>query len=241
MVSSDDVTHSENYVTELIEFYPDNLIISKSPAYEGLFSVIRDKNTQTPSFVHHADRLMRILVEDALAALSSRPPAASVETPCGPTAQNFRRPVDPGIVTAVSIIRAGDSLLEVVRGILPGLASVGKILIQRDENSSQKNAVVYYDKLPPTISKNDVILCDPMLATGGSSLAALDILVKKGGVDPGRIVFCNVLTCPEGVHAVLKAYPAVTIVTAQIDPYLNEQKFIVPGLGDFGCRYFGTA
>jgi uracil phosphoribosyltransferase len=98
----------------------------------------------------------------------------------------------------------------------------------------------YYTKLPPNIRNHHVLLCDPMLATGGSALAALGVLCDQHHVPPSRIIFVNLISCPEGVRAVSEAYPDVTIVTAMIDSALNDAKYIVPGLGDFGDRFYGT-
>lgn len=85
-----------------------------------------------------------------------------------------------------------------------------------------------------------MLLCDPMLATGGSAVAALDVLCHQHGVPPCRICFVNLISCPEGLQAISDAYPDVTIVTAMIDSGLNDDKYIVPGLGDFGDRFYGT-
>jgi uracil phosphoribosyltransferase len=146
---------------------------------------------------------------------------------------------NPDMVCAVSIVRAGDSLLESVRDIAPGIR-VGKLWIQRDESVASKEAVHSCTKLPKNIHKMDVILCDPMLATGGSSITALDILVVEYGVDPTRIVFANVICCPEGLEALAKKYPTIKIVTCWIDSGMNNEKFIMPGLGDYGDRFFNT-
>ena len=138
---------------------------------------------------------------------------------------------NPDMVCAVSIVRAGDSLLESVRDIAPGVR-VGKLWIQRNESSAVKEAVHSCTKLPKNIQDMDVILCDPMLATGGSSITALEILVDEYGVDPTRIVFANVICCPEGLEALAKKYPTIKIVTCWVDPEMNNEKFIMPGLGE---------
>lgn len=140
---------------------------------------------------------------------------------------------------AVSIIRSGDALVESVRECLPGI-TVGKILIQRNEESKDKEANYFYSKVPPNINKMDVILCDPMLATGGSAKAAIEVLVKDYGVATSRILFANMISCPEGLKALEDSYPQVKIVTACVDDCLNDNKYIVPGLGDYGDRFFNT-
>eukprot|EP00947_MAST-08B_sp_MAST-8B-sp1_P000181 g181.t1 len=139
---------------------------------------------------------------------------------------------------AVSVVRSGDILLEAVRQIVPGIA-VGKILVQRDESDPEKRPKLFYSKFPPNLPERDIILVDPMLATGGSAKLAIKILLEAGAVE-SKIIFLNVVSCPEGVAAIRAAYPAVRLMTSSIDSHLNADKFIVPGLGDFGDRYYGT-
>lgn len=179
---------------------------------------------------------MRILAEDALAEMPTTP--VSIQTPCGPF--HGIRHLPPTQICAVSIVRSGDCLLEIVRDIEPGVR-VGKILIQRDETHPDKIAKLFYSKLPPTIALQHVLLCDPMLATGGSALKAISVLCDDYHVDPAKIVFANMICAPEGLKVMAKAYPQVRIVTAQIDESLNDEKYIVPGLGDYGDRFFNTA
>lgn len=178
---------------------------------------------------------MRLLAEDALAEFNTD--TIDIQTPCGP----FRGTamMDPTNICAVSIIRSGDALLEIVRDCEPAL-KVGKILIQRDESTPNKTPKLFYSKMPPGVEQNHILLCDPMLATGGSAIMALDVLVKQYKVDPSRIVFANMICAPEGLNAVAKAYPQIKIVTACIDEALNDEKYIVPGLGDYGDRFFNT-
>jgi uracil phosphoribosyltransferase len=199
---------------------------------------------------------MRLLVEDALAEFPHD--TMQIETPCGPCSGMERRILSvisdynnndtPSSgagstscnLCAVSIVRSGDALVDVVRDVEPS-CKVGKILIQRDEESVDKNAKLLYYKLPTDINSCYVLLCDPMLATGGSAVAALDVLCKtKYHVDPTKIVFANVISCPEGLRVLAQKYPDVTIVTIKVDSHLNDDKYIVPGLGDFGDRFYNT-
>ena len=176
---------------------------------------------------------MRILAEDAIAEFPSEP--MNIQTPCG-LYQGIRT-LDPARICAVSVVRSGDALLEVVRELEPAVA-VGKILIQRDESKADKPAMLYYSKLPQTL--DSVLLCDPMLATGGSAIKAIEVLVDDYYVDPARIIFANMICAPEGLRALAMKYPMVKIVTAVVDEYLNGDKYIVPGLGDYGDRFFNT-
>lgn len=174
------------------------------------------------------------MAEEGLARLSET--ETIIETPCG----KWKGPQPPNNanICAVSIVRSGDILLEAVRAITPGLA-VGKILMQRDEESKEKNAVHYYTKLPRQIASMKVILCDPMLATGGSACGALKILIEHGCKEE-NILFLNTVSAPEGLRVLEKKYPKVKVLAAAVDSHLNEDKYIVPGLGDFGDRYYRT-
>ena len=139
---------------------------------------------------------MTILAEETLAHLPLATSKVSVQTPC---ASFEGEEVDVDKICCVSIVRAGDSLLGRFRAVMPGV-SVGKILIQRDESTKEKEAKLFYSKLPPGIEKKQVVLCDPMLATGGSAKKAIESLVDVG-VPPSSIVFSNVVSCPEGLMA----------------------------------------
>merc|ERR1719230_1422080 len=139
-------------------------------------------------------------------------------------------------ICGVDIVRSGGILLEAVRKVAPD-SKTAKILIQRDEETALPK--LFYSKLPPNVAELSVILCDPMLATGGSALTAIDVL-KEAGVKEESILFINVVSCPEGLKALAEKAPGVRILTAGVDAGLNEKFFIVPGLGDFGDRYYGT-
>ena len=197
---------------------------------------MQDVNTSSEDFVRYSQRVMRLVAEDTLAEVPSEP--VTVTTPCG-TFDGIQPIPAATSICAVSIVRSGDCLLEAVRQVEPASA-VGKILIQRDETTVDKVPRLFYCKLPTTISDMYVILCDPMLATGGSAKMALDVLVQQHQVDPRRILFANVISAPEGLRVLAHAYPQVRIVTAWVDQGLNADKFIVPGLGDYGDRYFNT-
>jgi len=117
--------------------------------------------------------------------------------------------------------------------------AVGKILIQRDESADDKRPVLYYKKLPKDINERFIILVDPMLATAGSAKMAIKVL-GESGVKPERIMFLNLICAPEGLAALTAEYPDVRVITAAVDQKLNSQMFIVPGLGDYGDRYYQT-
>ncbi len=153
-----------------------------------------------------------------------------VDTPLG-SANGRRIGVD---VVVVPVLRAGLGMLDAVLELVPD-ARVGHIGLQRDELTAV--ASQYYSKLPSRLDRSYVVIIDPMLATGGSAVAALDLLVSAGA-RAVRIV-C-IVAAPEGVALVERRHPAVEIYTPVVDRSLNDQKYIVPGLGDFGDRLYGT-
>lgn len=208
-----------------------NAEVLSSPAVTMLLSVVRDKATSQKEYVTYADRLMNILAEEALARLAT---FRTVVTPCGECSGLM--PPAGHEICCVDIVRSGGILLEAVRKLAPD-SKTAKILIQRDEQTALPK--LFYSKLPPSVDKLSVLLCDPMLATGGSALTAIQVL-KEAGVKEESILFLNVVSCPEGLRALAEKASRVRILTAALDEKLNDSKYIVPGLGDFGDRYYGT-
>ncbi|XP_028051218.1 uridine kinase-like protein 1, chloroplastic isoform X5 [Camellia sinensis] len=135
----------------------------------------------------------------------------------------------------VSIIRSGESMENALRACCQGI-KIGKILIHRHGDDGKQ---LIYEKLPKDISERHVLLLDPVLATGNSANQAIDLLVQKG-VPESRIIFLNLISAPEGIHSVCKRFPFLKIVTSEIDAALNEEFRVIPGMGEFGDRYFGT-
>jgi uracil phosphoribosyltransferase len=156
--------------------------------------------------------------------------AMSVQTPLGPAPG---RRLEGGVVV-VPVLRAGLGMLDAVLELIPS-ARVGHIGLQRDEMTAV--ASQYYSKLPADLGGSYVLMIDPMLATGGSAVAALDLLRRAGG---RRIRMICIVAAPEGVALVEQRHPDTQIYTPAIDQGLNPHKFIVPGLGDFGDRLYGT-
>ena len=213
----------------------DNTTVLRSRAVQALFTVVRDESASNEAYVEYADRLCTILAEEGLARVNGTRPVY-VKTPCG-TYSGLQVPRYDGMCV-VSVVRSGDILTEAVRKVAKGIA-VGKVLCQRNESDPEKRPQLFYSKLPKDISSRQVILADPMLATGGSACMAIKVLLDAG-VREENILFVNVVSCPEGIQRLARDYPKVRIVTAAIDEKLNSDKFIVPGLGDFGDRYYRT-
>ncbi len=189
---------------------------------------LRDKNTTPDRFRRAATRISVLLAAEAMREVPST--AISVDTPLGPAA-GVRTSEH---VVVVPVLRAGLGMLDAVLELVPR-ARVGHIGLQRDEMTAVASR--YYAKLPPDLGKSFLLMIDPMLATGGSAVAALDLL-RAAGASHVRIV-C-IVAAPEGLSVVQRHHPDVTIYTPVIDRGLNEHKFIVPGLGDFGDRLYGT-
>lgn len=123
--------------------------------------------------------------------------------------------------------------------MIPGI-EIGKVLIQRDEESKEKKPIFYYSKLPDNIaSKKRVLLLDPMCGTGGTATMCIQKLIDEG-VKEEAIIFINLVTCDRGISKVLDDYPKVRMITAAVDPVMNEHCYITPGIGDFGDRFFGS-
>lgn len=206
-------------------------LIPQTNHLRALHTVIRDRGARREDFVFYSGRIIRLLIEAGLELLPFE--KREVQTPVGRRYDGLRFTRQ---VCGVSVVRAGESMEAVLRDVCRGIR-VGKILIQRDRRT--KLPRLYYSSLPADISDGHVLLLDPMLATGGTALTAIQVLLD-GGVAEERIVFINLITAPEGVTAVCKRHPGMRIVTSSIEERLNENAYMLPGIGDFGDRYFGT-
>jgi uracil phosphoribosyltransferase len=189
---------------------------------------LRDVRTEPPAFRRAANRISVLLAAEALRDVPSE--TTEVMTPLGPAVGKAVR----GDVVVVPVLRAGLGMLDAVLELLP-TARVGHIGLQRDEATAI--ASKYYSKLPPDLAGSYVLMIDPMLATGGSAVAAID-LIKSTGAHAIRMI-C-IVAAPEGVALVAAHHPDVDVYTPVVDRALNEHKYIVPGLGDFGDRLYGT-
>lgn len=206
-----------------------NLTIVDHPLVQHKLTIMRDRDTPTAVFRQLLREISQLLAYEVTRDLkmTTRP----IETPMGP----MQAPTLAGRKLAlVSILRAGNGLLDGMLELIPS-ARVGFVGLYRDEATLQP--VQYYCKLPQELGDRMVIVVDPMLATGNSSAAAVDLVKAAGATD---IRFLCLLAAPEGVKHMAEAHPDVPVVTAALDERLNEQGYIVPGLGDAGDRMFGT-
>ena len=207
----------------------DHLTIVKHPLVQHKLSLMRERDTPTAVFRQLLREISLLLAYEVTRELpmTSKP----IDTPLC----EMDAPVISGRKLAlVSILRAGNGLLDGMLELIPS-ARVGFVGLYRDEKTLQP--VQYYFKVPDQLEKRLVIAVDPMLATGNSSVAAIDLLKKAGATN---IRFLCLLAAPEGVARMKEAHPDVPIVTAALDEKLNDKGYIVPGLGDAGDRMFGT-
>jgi uracil phosphoribosyltransferase len=199
------------------------------PLVQHKLGLLRDVNTDTEMFRRLVNELTLLLTYEATKDMEVE--EIEVETPLERTAAQRI----PGKKVAVCpILRAGIGMLDGVLSLIP-VARVGFIGLYRDEETLQP--VEYYVKLPGDIADREVLLLDPMLATGNSTAAAVDTLKRAG---PKQITLIALIAAPEGVAHIQRDHPDVRIVVASVDSRLNEKGFIVPGLGDAGDRLYGT-
>lgn len=191
-------------------------------------SMLRDEKTTVKEFRELVNEIALLMGYEATRDLEmiNRP----VKTPITETTGKFISKQ----VALVPVLRAGLGMVDALMSLIPA-AKVGHIGLYRDHETH--NPVEYYCKLPPDISERQTIVLDPMLATGGSSAAAIDFIKKRGG---RKIKLMCIIAAPEGVEAVMNAHPDIELFCGVIDERLNENCYIVPGLGDAGDRLFGT-
>ncbi|MFE4594466.1 uracil phosphoribosyltransferase [Streptomyces laurentii] len=206
-------------------------LLPQTDQLRAIHTIIRDRDCAREDFVFYARRVMRLLLEHGLDLLPFT--KKQVTTPVGVTYDGLEFATK---ICAVPVIRAGEALEGELRDIHPGIR-IGKILIQRDKQTKLPH--LYYSHLPEDIADRHVLLLEPMLATAGSALAAIDVL-KDAGVSEDRIIMVNFIASPEGIARVGAERPHVKIVTSAVEERLNEHAFMIPGIGDFGDRYFGT-
>jgi len=199
------------------------------PCVQHKLAIIRDVDTGHKKFRELATEITEFVCYEALKNIKTK--EVTVQTP---VAEATCHMLDTDLVV-VPILRAGVGMMEGILELVP-TARVGFVGLYRDEKT--KLPVTYYERFPPQIKGGTCIIIDPMIATGGSTAAAIDKLKENGA---RNIVVVCIVTCPEGIALVEAEHPDVPIYAAAIDDKLNEKKYIVPGLGDAGDRLFGTS
>ena len=203
--------------------------ITNHPLIQHKLSILRDKNTSSKDFRSLVSEIATLECYEATRDLPVQ--EVEIETPiCKCIAHNL----EGKKLAFVPILRAGLGMVDGVLSLVPS-ARVGHIGLYRDPETLKP--VEYYCKLPVDIAERDVIVLDPMLATGGSAIDAISLIKER---NPKSIKFMGIIAAPEGLAALQKAHPDVEVYAGVIDEGLNEDKFIVPGVGDAGDRIFGT-
>ena len=209
--------------------YAKNVTIFDHPLIQHKVSILRSKETSTSQFRSLIQEITMLMCFESMRDLPLE--EVEVETPIAKTKTNMLSGIKLAIVP---ILRAGLGMVEGVLNLVPS-ARVGHIGLYRDEETLEPHE--YYCKLPKNIDKRLIIVTDPMLATGGSACDAIKLIKERGGQ---KIKFMCIIAAPQGIEKLAKAHPDVEIYCAHVDERLNENGYIVPGLGDAGDRIFGT-
>ena len=201
----------------------------KHPLVEHKLAILRDKKTGTKEFREIVSELATILCYEAMK--DAKLEEVEIETPI----QKMKtRKINEDNYAFVPILRAGTGMLDGIIQVVPN-AKIGHVGMYRDEETFKQN--VYFFKVPKDLAQREVLILDPMLATGGSGIDAIELLKEKG---VKKIKFLCIIAAPEGIKAMQEKHPDVQIYCAAIDEKLNEHAYIIPGLGDAGDRIFGT-
>ncbi len=205
--------------------------VIEHPLIEHKLTILRDKNTGTKDFRDLVNEIARLLAYEVSRDL----PLEDIEIET-PLVKSTQKAIAGKKVVIAPILRAGLGMVDGILDLIPA-ARVGHVGLYRDEETMQP--VEYFVKMPNNLEDRHMYLVDPMLATGGSAIAAIDSVIERGA-KPENIKFICLVAAPEGVKALHEAHPDVEIFTAGLDEKLDENAYIVPGLGDAGDRLFGT-
>jgi uracil phosphoribosyltransferase len=206
-----------------------NVFVFDHPLIQHKLAILRDKDTSTKDFRELVKEISMLMTFEATRNLPLKD--VEIETPICKATMRMLKGED---IAIVPILRAGLGMVEGMQALVPN-AKVGHIGLYRDPDTHMP--VEYYCKLPADIGERQVFVVDPMLATGGSAVAAIDFIKERGGK---KVIFLCLIAAPEGIEVMQKAHPDVDIFIAAKDSHLNEHAYIVPGLGDAGDRLFGT-
>ncbi len=205
------------------------VILQDKATVAHLFSIIRERETAYPEFSARIAALGTMVIAEALEHAPFK--EFTIHTPLEPT--GVRRIIESDIV-GIPILRAGLGMVKPFQRLLPN-ASVYHIGLRRDEETLEPD--YYYDSLPDDFQGRTIFLLDPMLATGGSAVAAARLVAKR---NPAKMVFCGIIGAPEGVRRLESAFPDMPVYLGALDDHLDNTGYIRPGLGDAGDRMFGT-
>ena len=217
---------------DLRRIYTNLEVIPSNFQIRGMHTIIRDATTDSVDFIFYADRLLRLVVEAGLGHLPFKEKTVVTPTDNLYVGVEFAKKL-----CGVSIVRSGESMENALRACCKGI-KIGKILVHRTGDrlvNGEKELI--YEKLPVDIADRFVLLMDPILGTGASAARAVQVLLEKG-VSEGKILFLTLVAAPEGIHCLCRRFPALKVITSEIDERIDHNFRVVPGVGEFGDRYF---
>ncbi|XP_015795956.1 uridine-cytidine kinase-like 1 isoform X2 [Tetranychus urticae] len=207
-------------------------VLSMTPQIKGIHTFIRNRETSRDEFIFYSKRLMRLLIEFSLSQLPFND--VTVETPQG--VGYYGKRADGKKICGVSILRAGETMEQALKDVVKD-ARLGKICIQTNNVTNEPE--LYYLRLPKDIKDYRIMVMDATVATGAAAMMAIRVLLDHD-VPEENIMLCSLLMAESGVHSIAYAFPKVVIITTEVDAEVNESFYIVPGIGNFGDRFFGT-
>ena len=234
---------------DLRRIYRNLVVLPPQFQIRGMHTIIRDRRVNRSDFVFYSDRIIRLVVEHGLGHLPF-----SEQVVLTPTGDQYKGVTFCSKLCGVSIIRSGEAMENALRACCKGI-KIGKLLIERRDKDGMiarqasasgdlsspvmYNSRIHYEKLPHDIADRYVLLLDPILATGVSAQSAIDLLLERG-VQEEKILFLTVIASTQGVHHLCTRYPRMKIITSEVDAGLSDDNKVLPGVGEFGDRYFGT-
>ncbi|XP_053203944.1 uridine-cytidine kinase-like 1 [Panonychus citri] len=212
---------------------PETLkVLPSTSQVRGIHTIIRNQDTSRDEFIFYSKRLMRLLIEFAMCQLPFKD--VTIETPQG--VEYYGKRADGKKICGVSILRAGETMEQALKDVVKD-ARLGKICIQT--NTVTNTPELYYLRLPKDIKDYRIMIMDATVATGAAAMMAIRVLLDHD-VPEENIILCSLLMAESGVHSIAYAFPKVVILTTEVDPEVNDSYYIVPGIGNYGDRYFGT-
>lgn len=234
---------------DLRRIYRNLVVLPPQFQIRGMHTIIRDRRVNRSDFVFYSDRIIRLVVEHGLGHLPF-----SEQVVLTPTGDQYKGVTFCSKLCGVSIIRSGEAMENALRACCKGI-KIGKLLIERRDKDGMiarqasasgdlsspvmYNSRIHYEKLPHDIADRYVLLLDPILATGVSAQSAIDLLLERG-VQEEKILFLTVIASTQGVHHLCTRYPRMKVITSEVDAGLSDDNKVLPGVGEFGDRYFGT-
>ncbi|VDK30340.1 unnamed protein product [Gongylonema pulchrum] len=206
-------------------------ILPQTPQVRGLHTFMRNRKTTRDEFIFYSDRLMRILIENAMNSMPFKDTAVTK-----PTGESFVGKAKTSQICGVAIMRAGETMEHALRAVVKD-CKMGKILIQTNEKTMEPE--LFYLRLPKNIHQYKVLLMDATVATGAAAMMAIRVLLDHDVLEE-NILLLSLLMAETGAHSLAYAFPKVTLLTTAVDSHISELFYVIPGMGNFGDRYYGT-